>query len=66
MEYTYAAEIYNARIAVVLLVTNNGGAKSWGDRLIAALPSELKLLKTKGKPLLIRVARDGHYAGASL
>jgi hypothetical protein len=59
LEYTYAAEIFAAKVGVVLLSTNNGGAESWKRRLIAALPEIREQIHKRKKPYLIRVALDG-------
>lgn len=59
LEYTYAIDILNAGIGVVLLVRNNDGARSWARRLIAAKETIEEKLAAHRKPLLIRVALDG-------
>jgi hypothetical protein len=59
MEYTYAAEIYKARVGIVLLLTNNDGASSWKNRLLLAQKEIRKQIDTRRKPYLIRVALDG-------
>jgi hypothetical protein len=59
LEYTYAAEIFSAKVGVVLLSTNNGGAESWKRRLIAAQPAIREQIYKRKKPYLIRVGLDG-------
>jgi hypothetical protein len=59
LEYTYAAEIYSARIGVVLLASNNDGVKSWRKRLITARSAILEQIGKRKKPYLMRVSMDG-------
>lgn len=65
-EYTYAAEIMNAKIAVILLSRNNDGAISWAQRLITAKDAIEEQLSTRRKPLLIRLALDGRLTQVRL
>lgn len=58
-EYTYAPEIQNAKIAVILLSRNNDGAASWARRLITAKDAIEEQLTKRRKPFLVRVAIDG-------
>jgi hypothetical protein len=59
LEYTYAAEIYTARIGVVLLASNNDGVESWRKRLVTARPAILEQISKRKKPYLMRVSMDG-------
>lgn len=59
LEYTYAAEIFAAKVGVVLLNTNNGGAESWKRRLITAQSAIREQISKRKKPYLIRVSLDG-------
>lgn len=59
LEYTYATEIYQARIGVVLLASNNDGVESWKRRLVAARPAIMEQVCKRKKPYLMRVSMDG-------
>lgn len=59
LEYTYAAEIYAARIGVILLMSNNDGVASWKRRLTTARPAILEQIAKRKKPYLMRVSMDG-------
>lgn len=59
MELQYAPEIYAARIGIVLLINNLGGAEAWQSRLIAAQSAIREQIAKRRKPYLMRVAQNG-------
>lgn len=59
LEFQYAPEIHAARIGVVLLINNIGGADAWLSRLVAAQSAIKEQIGKRRKPVLIRVSQEG-------
>jgi hypothetical protein len=59
LETTWAAEIRQAKIAVVILSNNTDGAKKWGQRIVDGMPEIEGQLRKRSKPCAIRLNPQG-------
>lgn len=60
LEYSFAAEIYNAKIAVLLLTNNTDGPLRWGPRIISALAEINRELSRRRRPFLMRLSAESY------
>lgn len=58
LETTWAAEIEQAKIAVVILTNNSDGADKWGERLIRGRTAIVEKLRSYRRPCALRFGRD--------
>lgn len=59
LEFTYAAEITKAKIAVFVLTNNNDGPGKWGPRIINAKRDIERELARRRKSFAARISTDG-------
>jgi hypothetical protein len=66
LEFTWAKEIIEARIAVFATTNNNEGPKQWAPRIIRAKDDILRELRRRAKPFIARVGSDGRVTRVRL
>ena len=66
MEFEYAAEIAAARVGVVILPTNNDGAKGWERRLLVAKEAIEDQIRRRRRPYVLRVSLSGELTQIKL
>lgn len=59
MVYTWAKEIVDAGIAVLVTTDNNEGPKQWGPRIIAAKNDIMRELGRRQKPFTASISKEG-------
>ena len=59
LEFTWAKEIIEARIAVFVTTNNNEGPTEWAPRIIQAQADILRELRRREKPFTARIGTDG-------
>jgi hypothetical protein len=60
LEFTYAAEITTAKIAVFILSNNHEGPSKWGPRVVTAKPRIETELGRRRKPFAAHITAEGH------
>jgi hypothetical protein len=66
LETTWAAEIENSKIAVVILTNNSDGANKWGPRLATGQKMIVDMLRKHRKPCALSFGRDSKVGKARL
>jgi len=59
LETTWAAEIVQAKIGIVILSNNTDGAVKWGARIIKGQSEIIAQLRTRKKPYVLRLNSHG-------
>lgn len=60
--YTWAKEIIEAGIAVIVTTNQNEGPKQWGPRIIAAKNDMMRELRRRRKPFTAKISKEGRIS----
>jgi hypothetical protein len=59
LEFTFGAEIYAAKVAILILSNNNDGPARWGPKIVAAKIDITDQISLRKKPYVLRLGSDG-------